>query len=105
MLYHRRMNTVASAIQCVCVYVCVCVCVCVLVTQSCPALCDLMDCSPPGSSVHGTLQARILEWITISFSRGSSRPRDRTLVSCTAGIFFTAWVTREAIVYIIACIC
>ena len=91
--------------SCLCYSVCVCVCVCVLVTQSCPTLCDLMDCSPPGSSVHGTLQARILEWITISFSRGSSRPRDQTLVSCTAGRFFTAWVTREAILYIIACIC
>ena len=46
---------------------CVCVCVCVLVTQSCPTLCDLMDCSLPGSSVHGILQARILEWVDISF--------------------------------------
>ena len=46
---------------------CVCVCVCVLVTQLCPTLCDLMDCSLPGSSVHGILQARILEWVDISF--------------------------------------
>ena len=45
---------------------------CVLVAQSCPTLCDPMDCSPPGSSVHGILQARILEWVAISFSRGSS---------------------------------
>ena len=44
-------------------------------------LCDPMDCSPPGSSVHGILQARILEWVAISFSRGSSRPRDQTQVS------------------------
>ena len=51
-----------------CVCVCVCVCVC-LVTQSCPTLCDPMDCSPPGSSVHGILQARILEWVPIPFSR------------------------------------
>ena len=50
------------------------------VAQSCPTLCDPMDCSPPGSSVHGILQARILEWVAISFSRGSSRPRDRTQV-------------------------
>ena len=50
----------------------VCVCVCVLVTQSCLTLCNLMDCSPPGSSVHGILQARILEWLAIPFSRGSS---------------------------------
>ena len=59
------------------------------VAQSCPTLCDPMDCSPPGSSVHGILQARILEWVAISFSRGSSQPRDRTQVSCIAGRFFT----------------
>ena len=52
--------------------VCVCVCVCVLVTQSCLTLCDRMDCNQQGSSVHGILQARILEWVAISFS-GSSR--------------------------------
>ena len=57
---------------------CVCVCVCMLVTQSCPTLCDPMDCSPPGFSVHGILQIRILEyWVAIPFSRGFSRPRDR----------------------------
>ena len=56
-----------------------------LVTQSCLTLCDPMDCSPPGSSVHGILQARILECIAIPFSRGSSQPRDRTQVSCIAG--------------------
>jgi len=48
-----------------------------------------MDCSPPGSSIHGTFQARILEWAAISFSRGSSQPRDQTQVSCTAGRNFT----------------
>ena len=47
----------------------------VLVTQLCPILCDPMDCNPPGSSVHGILQARILKWVAISFSRGSSGPR------------------------------
>ena len=57
--------------------------VCVLVTKSCPTLCDPMDCSLPGSSVLGILQARILEWVAIPFSSGSSRPRDRTWVSCT----------------------
>ena len=56
-----------------------------LVTQSCPALCDCMDCNSPGSSVHGTLQARILECVAILFSRGISQPRDRTWVSCIAG--------------------
>ena len=68
-----------------------------LVTQSCPTLCDPMDCSPPGSSVHGILQARTLEWIVIPFSRGSSWPRDwTTWVSCIAFRFFTIWTTREA---------
>ena len=55
-----------------------------------------MDCSPSGSSVHGVLQARILEWVAISFFRGSSRTRDQTRVSSIAGRFFTIWATREA---------
>ena len=69
--------------------------------------CDPMDCIPPGSSVHGILQARILEWVAISFSRGSSRPRNssqdfsrsrnQTQVSCIAGRFSTDWATREAL--------
>ena len=63
-----------------------------VVTQLCLTFCDLMGCSPPGSSVHGI----ILEWIAISFSRGLSRPRDRTQVSRIAGRFFTSWATREA---------
>ena len=53
----------------------------VLVTQSCPALCYPMDCSPPSSSVHEILQVRLLEWVAISSSRGSSWPRDQTCVS------------------------
>ena len=65
--------------------------------QSYLTLCDTVDCSLPGSSVHGILQARILEWVTISSSRGSSPPRDRTLVSCIAGRYFTIWATREAL--------
>ena len=69
----------------------------VLDTQSCPTLWNFMDCSPPRSSDNGILQARILEWITISFSRASSQPRDRTRVSCIAGRFFTVWATREAL--------
>ena len=72
-----------------------------LVAQSCPTLCDPVDCSPPGSTVHGIFQARILEWVAISFSRGSSWPRDRTQVSCIAGIFFTDWAMREASVQLI----
>ena len=54
-----------------------------------------MDFSPPGSSVHGILQARILQWVAISFSSGSSRPRDKTWVSYITGRFFTNWATRE----------
>ena len=62
-----------------------------LVTQLCPTLCDLMDYSPPDSSVHGILQARILEWVAIFFSRTSSWPRDQTQVSCISGRLFTDW--------------
>ena len=62
------------------------VCVCVQLLQSCPTLCDPMDCSPPGSSVQGIFQARILEWMAISSSRGSSWPRDQTQVSCISCI-------------------
>ena len=68
-----------------------------LVTQSFPTLCNPMDWSSPGSSVHGILQARILEWRAIPFFRGSSWPRDLTQVSCTAGRFYTLWATREAL--------
>ena len=64
---------------------------------SCSVVSDSLrtDCSPPGSSVHGISQARILEWVGIPFSRGSSRPRDGTWVSCTAGIFLYPLITRE----------
>ena len=72
----------------------------VLVAQSCLTLGDSMDWSLPGSSVQVILQARILEWIVIPFSRGSSRPRDWVQVSCIAGRFFTAWATRETHPYI-----
>ena len=65
------------------------------VAQSFPTLCNPVDCSLPGSSVHGILQARILEWVAISFSRASSQPRD-TQVSCIAGRCFILWATREA---------
>ena len=61
----------------------------VLAAGSCPTLCDPMDYSPTGCSVHGVLQARILEWFAISFSMGSSSPRDWTWVFCIAGRFFT----------------
>ena len=71
------------------------VCSCVLVTQSRPLLYDPMDCGLSGSSVHGVLQARIMEWIAIPFSRGFSWPRDQTRLSCMAGRFFTIWATRD----------
>ena len=66
------------------------------VAQSCPTLCYPVDCSLSGSSVHGIFQARVLERVAISFSRGSSQPRNRTRVSCIAGRRFTVWATREA---------
>ena len=67
-----------------------------LITQSYQTLCDPMDCSPPGSSVHGIPQARILERVAMPSPRGSSQPRDLTHVSRIAGRFFTIWATREA---------
>ena len=63
----------------------------VKVAQSCPTLCDRMD-----YTIHGILQARILEWVAFPFSRGSSRTRDQTQVSCIVGGFFTNGATREA---------
>ena len=68
------------------------------VTQSCPTLCDPMDCSLPGSSVHGIFQATILEWVAISFSRGSSPSRDWNQVSRIVGRCFTVWATREVLI-------
>ena len=74
----------------------------VKVAQSCLTLCDSMDCNLPDPSVLGVSQARILEWVAISYSReipnsrGYSQPRERTCVSCIAGRFFTVWATREA---------
>ena len=76
---------------------CVCVYVCVLVAQLCLTLCGPIDCSLQGSSAHEILEARILEWVAIFFSRGSSWPRDWTLVSCITGRSFTIWATREAV--------
>ena len=61
----------------------------VLVAQSCLTLCSPMDCSPPGASVHWILQARTPEWAAMLSSRGSSRPRGETPISCIAGRFLT----------------
>ena len=105
--------------MCIFVYVCVCIYmhmytqyykhiqVCIftiyiyismcLVTQSCLTVCDPMDCSLPGFSVLGILQARTLEWVAMPSSRGSSQPRDRTQVLGIAGGFITIWATREAL--------
>ena len=68
-----------------------------LITKSCLTLSNSLDCSPPGSSVHGITQARILEWVIISFSRGSPQLRDRTCVFCVAGGFFNHRATWEAL--------
>ena len=70
---------------------------CCSVAQSCPTFCDPMDCSPPGSSVYGIFQARILEWAAISFSQRSFWTRDWTRVSRIVGRHFTIWATREVI--------
>ena len=77
-------------------------CSIVRMAQSCLTLCDPMDYSLPGSSVHGILQARTLEWFAMPFSRRSSQPRDWAWVSCTAGRLFTIGATRETPV-VLAC--
>ena len=85
-------------IETVCMHVCVCACAhthACLITQLCLTLCDCLDYSPPGASVHEISQARILVWVAISFSRGSSQPRGWTQVSRIAGEFFTNWATRD----------
>ena len=64
--------------------------------QSCPTPCDPIDCSLLGSSVHGIFQAKVLEWVVIAFSRGSSQPRDRTQVSRIVRRWFTLWATRKS---------
>ena len=74
-----------------------------LVAQPCPTLRNSMDCSLPDSFVHGIFQARILEWVVIPFSRGSSWSKNQTQVSWIAGRFFTIWATREALVWLMYC--
>ena len=77
------------------IYICVCVRCSVVSNSLWP-----MDCSPPGSSVHGIPQATILEWVALPFSRAAFRPRDQTQVSCIAGRFFTVWATRAAHIFL-----
>ena len=67
------------------------------VAQSCPTLCDHMDCSLRGSSIHGIFQARVMEWAAISFSRESSQPSDQTWVSHIADRHFTIWATKDIV--------
>ena len=69
-----------------------------LVAQLCSNLCDLIDCSPPGFSVHGISQASILESVAIFFSRGSSWPRSQNHISCAGNQILYHWATREAFV-------
>ena len=80
------------------VRVCVCVCVCVY-AQPCPTLFDPMDYSPPGSSVNGIFQGKMLEWVAISCSRRSSQPRDRSRVSCIGRWVLYHWATRKVLLY------
>ena len=78
----------------------------VLDIQFCQSLCDSLDYSLPGFLVHEILQARVLEWVTIPFSRGSSLPRYQAQNSCLVGRFFTVWVTRGIyIYYTFVCVC
>ena len=79
----------------VCLWFLVVYCLVVLSHSVCPALCARKNCSPPGSPDHGIFQARILEWIAISFSKRSSQPRDWTGVSRIVGRHFTVWATKE----------
>ena len=90
MTNYQRINPPIFWCSAMCLSVC-----CYLVTKSYPKGCDPGDCSPPGSSAHGILQARILEWVAMSFSRGSSRPRDWTCVSCIGRWILYCWATRE----------
>ena len=86
-------------------YWCVCVCVCVCSCAHrvlCVHLCVTPGPSSPGSSVHGILLARILAWVAISFSKGSSRPRDQTHISCSSCLgrqILYHWATREVLLY------
>ena len=83
-------GNIVLAIFDLCVYCC-------SVAQSCLTLCDPMECSPPGSSVHGIFQARTLEWFAISSSRGSSWPRNWNQVSCIGRWILYLWVTQKVL--------
>ena len=85
-------SLISNLISIICFILLCCYC---LIDKKCPYFCDPMDYSLPGSSIHGISQARILEWVAISFSRGSSWPRDWTQVSCIASRLLTIWANRE----------
>ena len=100
LVYGVVLDSGIQQIDSVYTYVCVCMCV-----QSCLTLCDPMDCYLPGSSVHGISQKRTLEWIAVSYSRGLSRPRDQSHISCLASRFFTTEPFGKAIyTYIYICL-
>ena len=82
---------------------CWCCCCCCLVTKSSWTLCNPMDCSPPGSSVHGIFQARILEWLPFPSPEDLPWPRDRTQVSCLAGRLFITEPLRKATLFLSWC--
>ena len=91
----RALGYTSSGIKC-CIQLCPLLFVPKKVKLLCPVrLCDPMDCSLPHFSVHGIFQARVLEWVAISFPRGYSQPRDQTWVSRIVGRYFTIWATRE----------
>ena len=91
-----RLCLLNNPCQQICVVIMGSACMHVISLQPCLTLCNPLDYNLPGSSVHGILQARILEWGAIPFSKGSSQPRNRTRVSCIVGTFFTIWAIREA---------
>ena len=80
-------------------------CYCCLAAHLCPTLCDPMHCSPPGSSVHVISQARILEWVAISFSKGSSRPGIKPVSPALAGGFITSWPPGKPCCCCCCCCC
>ena len=86
LLTTKKVHLYSVSYLCVCDFKCVCVC---LVAKSCLTLCDPMDCSLPGSSVHGICQVRILEWVVVPFSRDFANPRIKPTSSELAGGFFT----------------
>ena len=91
LLSHQESHNIVYCILYTQYSMCICsMCAFAHLLESCLTLCDPMDCSPPGSSVHGILQAGILQWVAMPSSRGSSHPRDRKYTSGIAGKFFTA---------------